>query len=72
MIDRFIRAAKSWLFAAGNRIPMVGERDLFRLRSSDALRDPEVLAQLQRWKQGELTTEEFRRWLDDKWEEDHG
>ncbi len=72
MMDRFIRAAKSWLFAVGNRIPMVGERDPFRLRSSDALRDPEVQAQLEKWKRGELSTEEFRKWLDEKWEEDHG
>ncbi|MDX1741087.1 MAG: hypothetical protein R3178_07330 [Rhodothermales bacterium] len=72
MIDRFLRAARSWLFAIGNRIPIVGERDSFKLGSSDAIRDPEVRAQLDKWKQGEISTEEFRKWLDDKWEREQG
>lgn len=69
-MDRFIRVTRSWLHALRNRIPVFGESDPFNLRSSDALRDPEVQAALEKWKKGDLSTPEFRKWLDEKWEKD--
>ena len=71
-MSRLERIARSWLYLLRSRIPFVGERDPFNLRSSDAVRDPEVHAALEKWKRGDMSTREFRNWLDDKWEKDHG
>ncbi len=70
-MSRLSRIARSWLSALGRAVPGIGDSDPFGLRSSDALKDPAVRAALKRWRAGEISTKEFREWLDEKWEKDH-
>ena len=71
MTSRLERMVRGWLMSARKWVPFANEGDPFNLKSSDALKDPEVRAALDKWKRGKMTTEEFRRWLDEKWESDH-
>ena len=70
MPTRLGRIARSWLSGLRRRIPFVGG-DPFNLKSTDAIKDPEVREALKRWQDGRMTSDEFRLWLDEKWERDH-
>lgn len=64
------RIVRSWLGRL-RRLNPFADRDPFRLKSSGALNDPEVRRALEEWRAGKMTSAEFRRWLDEKWERDH-